>query len=70
MQQNDSLADGSRPGRLPNFADNTWVGSAAVVHDGGEDRMYLTFVCPNTQTLALNIFLSVNLPVHVCNTCG
>jgi hypothetical protein len=61
------------PGVIPNYGDNSWVGSATVVqqtaveHDAGagevsaatgsvkqvvpaqEERMYLTYVCPNTQ---------------------
>jgi hypothetical protein len=43
------------PGVVPNYGDNTWVGSATVLRGTGrdskveEERMYLTYVCPNTQ---------------------
>ena len=42
------------PGRpVRNYKDNTWVGSLTVLRDAAEERMYLTYVCPNTQLQGL-----------------
>ena len=50
------------PGVVPNYKDNSWVGSATVVAgqaDGEEERMYLTYVCPQTQLQGLAIWNEV-----------
>jgi hypothetical protein len=45
------------PGRpLRNYEDNTWVGSLTVLRNVSEERMYLTYVCPNTQLQGLALW--------------
>lgn len=55
------------PGIIPNFADNSWVGSATVIKEAGEEKMYLTYVCPNTQLQGLALWSDEDehfRPVH------
>jgi hypothetical protein len=45
------------PGRpIRNYEDNTWVGSLTVIREVTEERMYLTYVCPNTQLQGLALW--------------